>query len=129
MRFSVVMGLMLSVLTVATGHAQDKVRYGSAIKLSPVFYLPILAAQDKGFFKKNNLEVEWIPSESGPDLQRNFASSVVQIASSTGGGDIPAIGRGVPAIIVGNLQATDDFAVWVLSNSRLQKPTDLKGAK
>ena len=129
MRLSVVIGLILSTLSVTTGWAQDKVRYGSAIKLSPVFYLPILAAQEKGIFKKNRLDVEWVPSQSGPDLQRNLASSVVQIGSSTGGGDIPAIGRGVPAIIVANLQSNDDFAVWILGNSRLQKPEDLKGAK
>lgn len=117
------------VLSASPAFAQDHVRYGSAIKLSPVFYLPILAAQEKGIFKKNNVDVEWIPSESGPDMMRNFASSTIDMASSTGGTDIPAISRGVPAIITANLQSTDGFAFWVLANSRFKSPKDLKGAK
>jgi ABC-type nitrate/sulfonate/bicarbonate transport system substrate-binding protein len=108
---------------------QDTIKYGSAIKLSPVYYLPILAAQERGIFKKHGLNVEWIPSESGPDFQRNIAGSIVQIGSSTAGNDIPAISRGVQAQIVASLQPTDGFAIWVLSNSRFKAPQDLKGAR
>ena len=129
MRLSVVIGFVATLLSVSDASAQDAVKYGSAIKLSPVYYLPILAGQEKGIFKKNRLDVDWIPSESGPDLQRNIAGSIVQLGSSTGGTDIPAISRGVPAIIVANLQPKDGFAIWVSSNSRIQKPMDLKGAK
>src|SRR5262249_48100420 len=35
----------------------------------------------------------------------------------------------VPVTIVANLQATDNFSVWVGSNSRFHTPQDLKGAK
>jgi ABC-type nitrate/sulfonate/bicarbonate transport system substrate-binding protein len=129
MRLSVAVVFVATMLSVSAASAQDKVTYGSAIKLSPVYYLPILAAQEKDIFKKNGLNVDWIPSKSGPDFQRNLAGSIVEIGSSTGGTDIPAISRGVPAIIVANLQPKDGFAVWVSSGSRFHRPQDLKGAK
>src|SRR5436190_6823464 len=121
--------LISYVLSVSAASAQDRVRYGSAIKLSPVYYLPILAAQEKWLFAKNGVAVEWIPSESGPDMMRNFASATIDMGSSNGGTDIPAISRGVPAIITANLQPHDGFAFWVLTNSRIKAPADLKGAK
>jgi NitT/TauT family transport system substrate-binding protein len=134
MRLSAAIGIALFVLSSLGASAQDTikqdtVKYGSAIKLSPVYYLPVLAAQERGIFKKNGINVEWVPSESGPDFQRNIASSVVQMGSSTGGNDIPAISRGVQATIVASLQPTDGFAVWVASNSRFKTPQDLKGAR
>ena len=122
-------GLILLALSVGAVHAQEKINYGTAIKFSPVYYLPVLAAQEKGFFQKNGLDVTWVPSQSGPDMQRDLATGAVQIGSSNAGTDIPAIAKGVPSIIVANLQPTDDFAVWVSANSRFQKPEDLKGAK
>lgn len=129
MRRSFVFGLVLTALSVGAVHAQEKINYGTAIKFSPMYYLPVLAAQEKGIFQKNGLDVTWVPSQSGPDLQRNLAIGAVQIGSSNAGTDIPAIAKGVPSIIVANLQPTDDFAVWVSTNSRFQKPEDLKGAK
>ena len=126
---SIAVALVACALSAATASAQDRVRYGSAIKLSPVFYLPILAAQEKGIFSKNNVAVEWVPSENGPDMMRNFASGTIDMGSSTGGTDIPAISRGVPAIITANLQPRDGFAFWVLTNSRFKTPQDLKSAK
>ncbi|HKT18405.1 MAG TPA: ABC transporter substrate-binding protein [Stellaceae bacterium] len=129
MRRSLGFGLILLALSVGVAQAQEKINYGTAIKFSPVYYLPVLAAQEKGYFQKNGLDVTWVPSQSGPDMQRDLATGAVQIGSSNAGTDIPAIAKGVPAIIVANLQPTDDFAVWVATNSRFQKPADLKGAK
>lgn len=129
MRRSFLFGLILAALTLGGAHAQEKITYGTAIKFSPIYYLPVLAAQEQGYFKKNGLDVTWAPSQSGPDMQRDIATGTVQIGSSNAGTDIPAIAKGVPAVIVANLQPTDDFAVWVPANSRFQKPADLKGAK
>ncbi len=126
---SFLFSMILVALSISTANAQEKINYGTAIKFSPVYYLPVLAAQEQGFFKKNGLDVTWMPSQSGPDLQRDIATGTVQIGSSNAGTDIPAIAKGVPAVIVANLQPTDDFAVWVSSNSRFQTPADLKGAK
>jgi NitT/TauT family transport system substrate-binding protein len=129
MRRSFLLSFILVALSISALHAQEKITYGTAIKFSPVYYLPVLAAQEQGFFKKNGLDVTWTPSQSGPDLQRDIATGTVQIGSSNAGTDIPAIAKGVPAVIVASLQPTDDFAVWVSASGRFQSPADLKGAK
>jgi NitT/TauT family transport system substrate-binding protein len=123
-------GAMCTALVISlSANAQDVVKYGTAVKLSPVYYLPILTGQAQGIFARHKLSVEWIPSESGPDFQRNLASNIVDIGNSTAATDIPAMSRGVPAAIVATLQSTDSFAVWVGSDSRFAKPEDLNGAK
>ncbi len=129
MRMSFLFGLFLLALSASNLAAQEKVVYGTAIKLSAVYYLPVLAAQEQGFFKKNGIEAEWVPTQSGPDLQRDIASGAIQIGSSTGATDIPAIAKGVPSVIIANLQSEDGFAVWVGTKSRFNAPADLKGAK
>ncbi len=108
--------------------AQEKIKYGSSIKFTPVFYLPILAAQEQGFFKKHGLDADWFPARSGADMQRDFAADVLPIGSSMGASDIPAMARGVPTIIVADLQSDDNFGVWLPTDSRIHQPKDLKGA-
>lgn len=123
--------LMAAVLALwATGVlAQEKLKYGSAVKFSPQYYLPVAAAEERGMFKRNGVNLEWFPSNSGTDLQRAFAANAISIASSSAGADLPSIGRGVPIVIIASLQSTDDFAVWVNPKGRVQKPPELKGAK
>jgi NitT/TauT family transport system substrate-binding protein len=130
------MKIVLSILSVllllgsaSTSSAQQKIKYASAVKFAAVFYLPVLAAEEQGIFKKNGIDAEWFPARSGSDMQRDFAASAIQIGSSIGSADVLAIARGVPVVIVANLQASDNFAVWVGTNSRLHAPQDLKGAK
>lgn len=124
-----IVGLFLLLLFAPNVSAQESLKYGSAVKFTPVFYLPVLAAEEQGIFKKNGLAVEWFPARSGGDLQRDFAAAAINIASSTGTADILAIAHGVPAVIVANLQSSDNFSVWVSANSRIRQPQDLKGAK
>jgi NitT/TauT family transport system substrate-binding protein len=123
--------LALFAASLSTSHAgaQDALKYGSAVKLVAVYYLPVLAAQEQGFFKQNGLDVEYFPSQSGTDMQRALAASAIKIGSSGAGSDILSAARGVPVVIVANLQSYDDFAIYVASNGRTQKPQDLKGAK
>lgn len=127
--FFSLLGFILLTLSAPDLPAQEKLKYGSSIKFSPQYYLPVMAAEERGIFKRNGLDVEWFPSRSGSDLQRAFAASAIKIASSSAASDILSIARGVPIVILANLQSSDNFAVWVPTKSRIQKPQDLKGAK
>lgn len=113
----------------APASAQEKLKIGSAVQVFPTYYLPINAAQEKGFFKKNGLDVEWVPSQSGADMTRAFAASAIKIALSAAATDTLAIARGVPLAVIGNLQPYDDFAIWSSSKGRIAKGEDLKGGK
>lgn len=109
--------------------AQEKLKIGSSVKDSPFYYLPIGAAQEQGFFKKHGLDVEWVPSKSGSDLERAFAADAVKIGLSSAGADIVGIARGVPVSVLATLVPDDDFTVWASSQGKIKKPEDLKGAK
>jgi ABC-type nitrate/sulfonate/bicarbonate transport system substrate-binding protein len=119
---------LMALSSVSSVSAAESMKYGSAVKLTPVFYLPVMAAQEKGIFKKHGLDVQWFPSSSGTDMQRALAASAIQIGSSAAAADILSISRGVPVVIVGDLQSYDDFGLYVTTKSRFQKPADLKGA-
>jgi NitT/TauT family transport system substrate-binding protein len=109
--------------------AQEKLKIGSAVEVFPLYYLPIYAAQEKGIFRKNGLDVEWAPSQSGADMTRAFAASAIKIALSSAATDSLAVARGVPVSVIGNLQSYDDFAIWSASRGRVAKGEDLKGGK
>jgi len=108
--------------------AQETFKYGSPVN-TPNFYLPVLAAQEQGFFKKNGVKIEWLPSQSGPDMQRAMAAGAIKIASSQTIPDLLSIARGVPLVIVGQMQTYDDFALWVITSGKVKRPEDLKGAR
>jgi ABC-type nitrate/sulfonate/bicarbonate transport system substrate-binding protein len=127
-RLSVVIAIATLVLA-GSAAAQEKIKYGSSVRQAPEYYLPVLNAIERGIFKKNGVDVEWFPSNSGTDMQRALAANAINIGSSAAGADIPSMGRGVPVVIIANLQATDDFAVWVNAKGKHQKLQDLKGAK
>ena len=129
MKSSLIGALVALALSTQFAAAADKIVYGSAVKLSPVYYLPVLAAQEQGIFKKHDLDVEWVPSNSGPDFHRAIAAGAVQLGSSNTATDIPAIGRGAPDIIVADLQPSDNFGIWVSAKGHINTIADLKGAK
>jgi NitT/TauT family transport system substrate-binding protein len=129
MRVSLPLAVALAAVLTRPGWAQDHVNYGTAVKLSPVYYLPVLAAQERGIFQKHGLAVDWVPARNGPDFIRDLAASAVQIGSSNGGTDIPAIDQGAPAVIVASLQPSEGFAVWVSTDGKIKTVQDLKGAK
>jgi ABC-type nitrate/sulfonate/bicarbonate transport system substrate-binding protein len=119
----------LLVAGLSGASAQEKIKYGSSVRQAPEYYLPVLAAEERGIFKRNGVSAEWFPSNSGTDMQRAFAANAISIGSSSAGADIPSIGRGVPVVIIASLQPTDDFAVWTNPKGKVQKPADLTGAK
>lgn len=122
--------IMLALVAVwAPAGAQEKFKFGSAVKLFPQFYLPILAGVEQGIFKRNGVDVEWFPFQSGADMHRAFAASAIKIAASQATGDVLGVARGLPVVMVAELQRHDDFAVWVSAKGKIQKVEDLKGAR
>jgi ABC-type nitrate/sulfonate/bicarbonate transport system substrate-binding protein len=109
--------------------AAEKLKYSSSVRLSPNYYLPPMAAKYKGIWERNGLDVEWVSFGSGGAHYRAFAAGVTKIGSSMVAADIRSAARGVPSIIVSNLQLRDNFSIWISTKGRLRRPKDLKGAK
>lgn len=110
--------------------ALEKQKLGTAIKMGPWYYLSILAAEEKGFWKASDLDMEWVPIGTTKGLHAAIAAGSVNVGIDTAAALIPAMSRGVPAIIVGNQQNFIATGLWVRTDSPVKEPKDLpKGAR
>src|SRR3990172_3937670 len=110
-------------------HALEKLNFGTATRTSPHYVLPALAAEEKGFWKEQGLEVTWVPFDSGALLIQGFAARAVQMGLNSLVESPVAIARGVPLISVGDLKYVQPWYLVVLSGSKIRTTEDLKGVK
>lgn len=131
-------GLLLSflaggasfLLLTGTTPALEKVKFASPVRTIASLYLPILAAEEKGYWKANGLDVEWIPVGSTVALAHAITAGSVRVGVDGAVGMFMGIARGVPAIAIaeGNTLPAPS-ALWVRANSPAREAKDLrKGA-
>lgn len=120
--------LLASGLSLVEAMALEKVRLGIAFKEAAHYELPVLMAEERGFWKDNGLEVEWFSFVSGTPLTQATVAGSIDISYSSASVTIQAASRGVPMV---NLAAINnlDYFIWVRSDSPIRDPKDLKGAK
>lgn len=109
--------------------ALEKVKLGSAVKIDRVYYLPNLVGEEKGFWKENGLEVEWVPFGGNTPLNHAVAAGAINMAMTASSGPPAAAERGLPIIMVAELSARPAFGIWVRAESPYREPRDLKGAR
>jgi NitT/TauT family transport system substrate-binding protein len=107
----------------------EKVRFASHSKSNSYFVLPVLAAMEKGYWKAEGVEAEWFPFGSSTTMVRAVAAGGLDMGTLSPTSTIIAISRGVPMVIVADARITYGFGIWVLTDSPLKKPTDLKGKR
>lgn len=105
----------------------QKLRFASAIKENPAYYLTVLAAEEKGFWKENGLEVTWVPFIAATPMHRAAAAKEVLIGLDTAIGITQVASRGVPVAIVSDLDRAEGFILWVMAKSPVREPKELKG--
>lgn len=91
--------------------------------------VPCLIAQDKGFFKEQNLDVSFIAAAGGAETVQTVATGTVQIvANASVHAAIAAYAKGA-AIRIFSSQVTGspDIFWYVKSDSPIKKPEDLDG--
>lgn len=122
--------LLAAFLTsVPLSQGAEKIKFGTPLKVNPQYALPVLAGEEMGFWKKEGLEVEWVPFQGGGPLFRAMAAGAVQMAHDAALSTIQAISRGVPLIIVADLGGIEDMFVWVRPDSPIKEPKDLKDTR
>lgn len=109
--------------------AADKVRFGTPVKAQPIVHVPMLAAQERGFFKAEGMELEWISFGTGIVMHRAVAAGDLDMGMAPTISVVPAVAVGVPEIIVADTKGRDDFNIVVRTNSPVKDPKELKGAK
>ena len=127
-RAIVILFISLLLLSASSVYSQEKLTFGTAIKLAPVYYLPILAAQEKGFWKAEGLDVEWVPFRGSTDMHRAIASGVMKLGMDLAVGQVRSVARGLPTMMVYYLQSEEGFSIWVSAASPIKTPAQLKGA-
>ena len=123
------LGLLALLVQTTAALAAEKLTFATAVKVYSVYYLPVLAAEEGGFWKENDLAVEWVPFQGGGPMHQAIAAGSINIGIDMPSASFQAVARGIPVVFVSDLYTTDDFTVWVRGDSRLKEPQDLKGAK
>jgi NitT/TauT family transport system substrate-binding protein len=127
--FAVLIVFVSLLLTSTNLLALEKVRLGSAIKVAPAYYLPIIAGEEKGFWKQNKLEVTWIPFKSSTNMNRGLTSKQMDVGFSMVPPTFLGIAGGMPAVVIAELTPVEEFNIWVRSDSPIRTPQNLAGAK
>lgn len=109
--------------------AAERLKYGTFSKDHPVVYLPMLAAEERGFWKDNGLEAEWMAFRGSAEMMQGVAAGELTLGLSTAVSVIQAAARGIPIMAVSEFHLKDYFIVWVPGQSPVRSPADLKGTK
>lgn len=118
------------LVLLSSAPAREKLRFTSPVKDFPPYYLIIFAAEEKGFWKANGLDVEWVPFTSGPALNQAVAAKAVSLGFAAVPTHIMAVSRGLPVVLISRIRDSDGgFYIWVRAGGPFKRPQDLKGAK
>jgi len=88
-----------------------------------------LLVDDKKFFSKHNLAIEFIPGAGGGDAIKNIASGKADIAFTDPGSLFAALDKGEKLIVLYDIYPHNVFNVVALKDSNISRPEDLKGKK
>lgn len=120
--------ILFSILLIAGQAAGQKVRFATSVD-QPTYHLPLMAAKEKGLWKEQGIEVEWVPFRSSSILYRALAAGEVDMAMPGTISAVQAIIGGVPQIVVADVKTLYEFYLWVRADSPIKEPKDLKGTK
>lgn len=109
--------------------AADKLRFGIPAKMSPPYYLVLSAAEEKGIWTRNGLEVEVFYVRGGVPLMSAAATGRIDMGGMTAIGLLPPISRGVPVIMIAEWVRRFNWGIYVRSKSPFKKAEDLVGAR
>ncbi len=124
-----IMGVALAVTGGPLSLAAEKVRFGTPHKLEPHHNLALLAADEKGFFKEEGVELDWIPFKGGRRMQRAVIAGRVDMASTLTIFFINGVSKGLPGLLVADLQMFNPFFISVPTNSPIKEARELTGVK
>lgn len=128
-----------AVETPASGGSAGGQTATAAVKLKPdqmttikmalpsknMSYLPIFVAQKKGFYKKNNLEINLEYVKGGVLALRGLQTGEYPIISSLPESIITGVAEGANVKLIGTLDDKSMYSIFVTKD--IKKPEDLKG--
>lgn len=125
-RFSRLVAAVVSLLAVAPQFAKAE-PIGIALPVASLESMPIYVAEEKGFFKRNGIDVDIITSRGGGEAMKAFLSGDVQIVAT----GFPEVGlmraRGVGVELFFAQNARVPFALITRKDLGLKSVAELKG--
>ncbi|MEE8449669.1 MAG: ABC transporter substrate-binding protein [Thermodesulfobacteriota bacterium] len=111
------------------GQAKEKATFTNSTPFNPVENLPAMAALEKGFWKQEGLDVNWVTFKSGGPHMQALAAGKSDMGMTGGVSLMRPMAKGVPVIGIADLKALQNFYFWVKADSPINKAQDLKGKK
>ncbi len=124
--------LLLTVLTLFLNTpllAAEKLKLGTAVKFFHPYYLPVMAAEQKGFWVRNGLEVEWTPFRRPATFEQALAAGSLNMGVGPATSMLLGAAKGSPVVMVAEVLPFMEFFIWVRTDSPIKKTKDLKGKK
>ncbi|HZW54814.1 MAG TPA: ABC transporter substrate-binding protein [Nitrososphaerales archaeon] len=116
-----------TIVSASSSGALTPVTIGSAVAFSEVYYLPMIIAQEKGFWAQHGLEVTWQKFNGGPAETAALAAGQIGIGLTGCGVIFDAVTRGIGIKNIGTYMNTTEFSIIVASNSTIKTLNDLNG--
>ena len=91
--------------------------------------LPLLVDEDKGFYRAQGIDLQYVPGAGGGDAIRNILSGQADVAFTDPGSLFAALDKGEKLKAIYDIYPQNVFNVVALKSSGIAKPSDLKGKK
>lgn len=126
-KVGLLVGIAALGLVAEQAQAADKVRVGVATVYGP--FAPLFAAQELGFFKERDLEVENTTYRGGGASQEAMAAGAADVVTNSPMGAALAISKGVKQKVVAAVATAtpQGWFIVVPKDSPIQTIADLKG--
>ena len=126
-RRAVLAGLAASPLLARAQPLEKVVVAGWSKPITEV--MPLLAEEDKGFYKAQGVALEYVSGAGSADAIRNILSGQADVAFSDPGSFFAALDKGEQLRAIYDIYPQNVFNVVSLKNSGITRPSDLKGKK
>ena len=91
--------------------------------------MPLLAEEDKGFYRAQGLALQLVPGAGGGDALRNLLSGQADVAFTDPGSLFAALDKGERLRAVYDIYPRNVFNVVALKKTGIRTPADLRGRK
>ena len=125
MRFVVVLAAGVLALTSSVSYAQNSIKVGVA--QSSIGTLPLLAAEQNGYFSDEQIEVETFQFRGGAPTVQALASGSIDICVCAGDHALRLRSRGLPAKIIAGLTERHGYAMLALGSADVSGLEGLQG--
>lgn len=121
-------GIYYFTMSKGTTSALTNVTVGTAVGVSEVYYLPMIVAQEKGFWAANGLNVTWQKFLGAPPMYQAFAAGQLGVGLTAAGSTFDSASRGIGVKLIGVYLNETEFGIIVNANSSFHSVSELNGS-